>query len=164
MAAKLQAGRYAGRVLEAAIKEAESGAVMLSMIIEVGPEQTVMRGGICLIRKDGQPSQRGHDDLCAIFGVDEINVDDWSREPSAWAGAEVEVVVEVKQGDHGEFSSIKYINPPRKGRGGGSDRHLEPTDKSVFAKLGVTASAPPGAPAKPAKPAKPAAPEDDIPF
>lgn len=159
MAAKLQAGRYAGRVLKAAIQEAKSGAVMCTMIIEVGPDQTVMRGGICLIKKDGQASQRGHDDLCAIFGVDGIDPVEWSREPAAWAGAEVEVVVEVVQGDKGEYSSIKYVNPPRSG--GGADRHLEPTDKSVFAKLGVTAVVPPDAPAKPGKPA---APDDDIPF
>ncbi|MCE9616451.1 MAG: hypothetical protein K8T26_19430 [Lentisphaerae bacterium] len=111
MSASVEPGTYPATVKAAVIYEAPSGAVMCQMQIDV--DGVLLRGGICLIQKDGTLSERGFKDVQAIFGLSgPWDWALWEREPEEWAGADVQVVIETVQGDRGEFSSIKYVNVP----------------------------------------------------
>jgi hypothetical protein len=148
MAAKIEPGTYQCKTAAATIYEAPSGAVMCRIGIDLG-----LTGGICLIQKDGTLSERGFKDAQAILGMSgPWDWDAWSHEPEAWAGHDVEAVIETVQGDKGEFSSVKYLNAP----GGGK---LDKADaKGLAAKYGAkTRALFGGTPAAPAKP--PAAPK-----
>jgi hypothetical protein len=128
--ALIQEGTYEGVTVAASIYEAPSGAVMCSMVVDVGG--THLKGGICLVQKDGTLSERGFKDVKEIFGWSDWDWAKWSQEPEAFAGAAVQAVVETIQGERGEFSSIRYINPP----GGG--QRLEKADaKGLAAKYGA---------------------------
>ena len=128
--ALIQEGIYEGLTVAASIYEAPSGAVMCSMVVDVGG--THLKGGICLVQKDGTLSERGFKDAQAIFGWTDWDWAKWSQEPETFAGAAVQAVVETVQGERGDFSSIKYINPP----GGG--QRLEKADaKGLAAKYGA---------------------------
>jgi len=128
--ALIQEGTYEGVTVAASIYEAPSGAVMCSMVVDVGG--THLKGGICLVQKDGTLSERGFKDAQAIFGWTDWDWAKWSQEPETFAGAAVQAVVETVQGERGDFSSIKYINPP----GGG--QRLEKADaKGLAAKYGA---------------------------
>ncbi len=128
--ALIQDGKYEGLTVAASIYEASSGAVMCSMVVDVGG--THLKGGICLVQKDGTLSERGFRDVQAIFGWSDWDWSKWSQEPEAFAGAAVQAVVETIQGERGAFSSIKHINPT----GGG--QRLEKADaKGLAAKYGA---------------------------
>jgi len=128
--ALIQDGKYEGLTVAASIYEAQSGAVMCSMVVDVGG--THLKGGICLVQKDGTLSERGFKDVQAIFGWSDWDWAKWSQEPEAFAGAAVQAVVETIQGERGAFSSIKHINPT----GGG--QRLEKADaKGLAAKYGA---------------------------
>ena len=128
--ALIQEGTYEGVTVAASIYEAPSGAVMCSMVVDVGG--THLKGGICLVQKDGTLSERGFKDVQLIFGWSDWDWAKWSQEPEAFAGAAVQAVVETIQGERGAFSSIKYVNPP----GGG--QRLEKADaKGLAAKYGA---------------------------
>ena len=128
--ALIQEGTYEGLTVAASIYEAPSGAVMCSMIVDVGGVH--LKGGICLVQKDGTLSERGFKDVQAIFGWSDWDWSKWSQEPEAFAGAAVQAVVETIQGERGAFSSIKHINPT----GGG--QRLEKADaKGLAAKYGA---------------------------
>ena len=117
--------------MAASIYEAASGAVMCSMVVDVGGFH--MKGGICLIQKDGTLSERGFRDVQMIFGWSEWDWSKWDQEPEAFAGAGVQVVIETVQGDRGgEFSSIKYVNPP-----GGGQRLEKANARALAAKYGA---------------------------
>jgi len=128
--ALIQEGKYDGVTVAASIYEAPSGAVMCSMLVDVGG--THLKGGICLVQKDGTLSERGFRDVQAIFGWSDWDWSKWSQEPEAFAGAAVQAVVETIQGERGAFSSIKHINPT----GGG--QRLEKADAmGLAAKYGA---------------------------
>jgi len=149
MSAKVEPGTYQCKTTAATIYEAPSGAVMCRIALDIG-----LTGGICLIQKDGTLSERGFRDAAAILGIEgPWNWDAWGVEPDAWAGHDVEAVVETVQGDKGEFSSVKYLNPPGGGR-------MEKADaKGLAAKYGAkTRALFGGAPAKPAPKPAPKAP------
>jgi len=173
MSAKVEPGTYQCKTTAATIYEAPSGAVMCRIGvaidipmsqyggIEVGQNgltQPVahLTGGICLIQKDGTLSERGFKDAAAILGIEGgWNWDAWGVEPEYWAGHDVEAVIETVQGEKGEFSSVKYLNPP----GGGSARMEKADAKGLAAKYGAkTRALFGGAPAKPAPPAAKAPP------
>jgi hypothetical protein len=100
------------------------------MFVDVGGAH--LKGGICLVQKDGTLSERGFKDVQAIFGWSDWDWSKWSQEPEAFAGAAVQAVVETIQGERGAFSSIKHINPT----GGG--QRLEKADaKGLAAKYGA---------------------------
>jgi hypothetical protein len=108
MAAKIEPGTYQCKTTAATIYEAPSGAVMCRIGVDLG-----LTGGICLIQKDGTLSERGFRDAAAILGI--VGPWDWAlweREPGEWAGHDVEAVVTLETGDKGEYSSVKYLNPP----------------------------------------------------
>ncbi|MEI6516651.1 MAG: hypothetical protein WCO77_11800, partial [bacterium] len=128
--ALIQEGTYEGLTVAASIYEAPSGAVMCSMVVDVGG--THLKGGICLVQKDGTLSERGFKDVQLIFGWSEWDWAKWDQEPEAFAGAAVQAVVETVQGERGEFSSIKYINPP-----GGGQRLEKANAKGLAAKYGA---------------------------
>ncbi|MEI6789329.1 MAG: hypothetical protein WCL49_12700 [bacterium] len=128
--ALIQEGTYEGFTVAASIYEAPSGAVMCSMVVDVGG--THLKGGICLVQKDGTLSERGFKDVQLIFGWSEWDWAKWDQEPEAFAGAAVQAVVETVQGERGEFSSIKYINPP-----GGGQRLEKANAKGLAAKYGA---------------------------
>ena len=128
--ALIQEGIYEGLTVAASIYEAPSGAVMCSMVVDVGG--THLKGGICLVQKDGTLSERGFKDVQLIFGWSEWDWAKWDQEPEAFAGAAVQAVVETVQGERGEFSSIKYINPP-----GGGQRLEKANAKGLAAKYGA---------------------------
>jgi len=128
--ALIQEGTYEGVTVAASIYEAPSGAVMCSMVVDVGG--THLKGGICLVQKDGTLSERGFKDVQLIFGWSEWDWAKWDQEPEAFAGAAVQAVVETVQGERGEFSSIKYINPP-----GGGQRLEKANAKGLAAKYGA---------------------------
>ena len=128
--ALIQEGTYEGLTVAASIYEAPSGAVMCSMVVDVGGVH--LKGGICLVQKDGTLSERGFKDVQLIFGWSDWDWAKWNQEPEAFSGAAVQAVVETIQGERGAFSSIKYINPP----GGG--QRLEKADaKGLAAKYGA---------------------------
>ena len=128
--ALIQEGKYEGVTVAASIYEAPSGAVMCSMVVDVAGAH--LKGGICLVQKDGTLSERGFKDVQAIFGWSDWDWSKWSQEPETFAGAAVQAVVETIQGERGEFSSIKHINPT----GGG--QRLEKADaKGLAAKYGA---------------------------
>jgi hypothetical protein len=128
--ALIQEGTYEGMTVAASIYEAPSGAVMCSMVVDV--EGAHLKGGICLVQKDGTLSERGFRDVQVIFGWSDWDWGKWNQEPEAFAGAAVQAVVETIQGERGEFSSIKYVNPP----GGG--QRLEKADaRGLAAKYGA---------------------------
>ena len=148
---KIEPGTYGGTVTAASIYEAPSRAVMCRMKVEV--EGTGLQGGICLVQKDGTLSERGFRDVQAIFGWSDWDWAKWDQDPETFAGAAVQVVIETVQGEKGEFSSIKYINPP-----GGGGAQLEKGNARVLAAkygaktralFGGTAAARPG-PMRPA--------------
>jgi len=145
----MEPGTYDAKTTAATIYEAPSGAVMCRMALDIG-----LTGGICLIQKDGTLSERGFRDAAAILGIEGgWDWALWQREPEAWAGHDVEAVVETVQTDKGEFSSVKYLNPP-----GGGNR-LERCDaKSLAAKYGSKTRALFGGAPAAAAPAKPTAP------
>lgn len=157
MSVKVEAGTYQCKTTAATIYEADSGAVMCRIGIDLG-----LTGGICLIQKDGTLSERGFKDVQALFGLSgPWDWAVWSREPEEFAGHDVEAVVEVIQGEKGEYSSVKYLNVP-----GG--RKMEKADaKSLATKYGAktralfggvpTAPKPPAPKAKTPPPGKPAA-------
>jgi len=128
--ALIEEGTYEGLTVAASIYEAPSGAVMCSMVVDVGG--THLKGGICLVQKDGTLSERGFKDVQLIFGWSEWDWAKWDQEPEAFAGAAVQAVVETVQGERGEFSSIKYINPP-----GGGQRLEKANAKGLAAKYGA---------------------------
>ena len=128
--ALIQEGTYEGLTVAASIYEAPSGAVMCSMVVDVGG--THLKGGICLVQKDGTLSERGFKDVQLIFGWSEWDWAKWDQEPESFAGAAVQAVVETIQGERGEFSSIKYINPP-----GGGQRLEKANAKGLAAKYGA---------------------------
>jgi hypothetical protein len=112
--ALMEEGTHPGTTVAASIHEAASGAVMCSMIIDINGTQ--LKGGICLVMKDGSLSERGFRDVQAIFGWSDWDWAKWDQEPEAFAGAPVQVKVETVQGERGEYSSIKYINPASGGQ------------------------------------------------
>ena len=128
--ALIQEGIYEGLTVAASIYEAPSGAVMCSMVVDVGGAH--LKGGICLVQKDGTLSERGFKDVQLIFGWSDWDWSKWDQEPEAFAGAAVQAVVETVQGERGEFSSIKYINPP-----GGGQRLEKANAKGLAAKYGA---------------------------
>jgi hypothetical protein len=128
--ALIQEGTYEGLTVAASIYEAPSGAVMCSMVVDVGGAH--LKGGICLVQKDGTLSERGFKDVQLIFGWSDWDWSKWDQEPEAFAGAAVQAVVETVQGERGEFSSIKYINPP-----GGGQRLEKANAKGLAAKYGA---------------------------
>jgi hypothetical protein len=91
-----------------------------------------LKGGICLVQKDGTLSERGFKDVQAIFGWSEWDWSKWDEAPETFAGAAVQVVVETVQGDRGPFSSIKYVNPP-----GGAQRLAKANATGLAAKYGA---------------------------
>lgn len=155
--AKIEPGEYSCKTVAATIYEAPSGAVMCRMSLDIG-----LTGGICLIQKDGTMSERGFRDAAAILGLEiPWNWDLWSREPEEWGGHDVQAVVETIQGEKGEYSSVKYLNPP----GGGGVALPKADAKSLAAKYGAKTRALFGgvpATAKPAAP-KPPAPKPPAP-
>jgi hypothetical protein len=146
MSAKMEPGTYQCKTTAATIYEAPSGAVMCRMELDIG-----LKGGICLIQKDGTLSERGFKDAAAILGIEGgWDWALWEREPEAWAGHDVDAVVETVKGDVGEFSSVKYLNPP----GGGGAKLEKPDAKALAAKYGAkTRALFGGAPAAPKPPA-----------
>ena len=128
--ALIQEGTYEGLTVAASIYEAPSGAVMCSMVVDVSGAH--LKGGICLVQKDGTLSERGFKDVQSIFGWSDWDWAKWDQEPEAFAGAAVQAVVETIQGERGEFSSIKYINPP-----GGGQRLEKANAKGLAAKFGA---------------------------
>jgi len=159
MAVTVQPGTHEAVTVAATIYEAPSGAVMCRMTIDINGAH--LQGGICLVQKDGTLSERGFKDVQAIFGWPEWDWSKWDQDPEAFAGAAVQVVVETVQGERGEFSSIKYVNPP-----GGGQRLEKGNAKTLAAKYGAKTralfggtSAAPRPPAPPAaKPPPPAPP------
>jgi hypothetical protein len=156
--ALIQEGTYEGVTVAVSIYEAPSGAVMCSMVVDVGG--THLKGGICLVQKDGTLSERGFKDVQSIFGWSDWDWAKWNQEPEAFAGAAVQAVVETVHGERGEFSSIKYINPP-----GGGRQRLEKADaKGLAAKYGAkTRALFGGSPAGPAAKTLPPAPKMPLP-
>lgn len=150
---KLEPGTYDATTKAATIYEAPSGAVMASFILDVNGVE--LKGGICLIQKDGTLSERGFKDVRTIFGWSDWDWSKWDADPETLAGAACQAVVETVQGDKGEFSSIKYINPPG---GGGGPKALERGNaKALAAKYGAKVRAlMGGTPAGPAAPKPPA--------
>jgi hypothetical protein len=141
MATKIDPGVYDAVVTSATIYEAPSGAVMCRMALDIG-----LTGGVCLIQKDGNLSERGFKDVQAIFGWPEWDWAKWDADPETFAGAAVQAVVETVAGDHGDFSSVKYINPP----GGGGAGMVKADAKGLAAKYGAkTRALLGGAPARP---------------
>jgi hypothetical protein len=128
--ALIQEGIYEGLTVAASIYEAPSGAVMCSMVVDVGGAH--LKGGICLVQKDGTLSERGFKDVQLIFGWSDWDWSKWDQEPESFAGAAVQAVVETIQGERGGFSSIKYINPP-----GGGQRLEKANAKGLAAKYGA---------------------------
>jgi hypothetical protein len=128
--ALIEEGTYEGLTVAASIYEAPSGAVMCSMVVDVGGAH--LKGGICLVQKDGTLSERGFKDVQSIFGWSDWDWAKWDQDPEAFAGAAVQAVVETVQGERGEFSSIKYINPP-----GGGQRLEKANAKGLAAKYGA---------------------------
>jgi hypothetical protein len=128
--ALIEEGTYEGLTVAASIYEAPSGAVMCSMVVDVSGAH--LKGGICLVQKDGTLSERGFKDVQSIFGWSDWDWSKWDQEPEAFAGAAVQAVVETVQGERGEFSSIKYINPP-----GGGQRLEKANAKGLAAKYGA---------------------------
>jgi len=149
MSVKLEPGTYQCKTTGATIYEAPSGAVMCRIGLDIG-----LTGGICLIQKDGTLSERGFRDAAAILGIQGgWDWDAWGADPEAWAGHDVEAVVETVQGDRGEFSSVKYLNQP----GGGGNALPKADAKALAAKWGAkTRALFGGAPAAPKAPSKPA--------
>lgn len=147
--AKVDPGTYQCKTTAATIFEAASGAVMCRIALDIG-----LTGGICLIQKDGTLSERGFKDVQAILGLSSWNWADWEKDPEEWAGHDVEAVVEIQQGDRGEFSTVKYLNPP-----GGAAARMEKADaKTLATKYGAkTRALFGGTPAKSAAPAGPPA-------
>lgn len=143
MSAKVEPGTYQCKTTAATIYEAPSGAVMCRIALDIG-----LTGGICLIQKDGTLSERGFKDAAAILGIEgPWDWAAWECEPEAWAGHDVEAVVETLQGERGEFSSVKYLNVP----GGGSAGLTKADAKSLAARYGAkTRALFGGAPVKPA--------------
>jgi len=127
--AKMEPGTYQCKTTQATIYEAPSGAVMCRIGLDLG-----LTGGICLIQKDGTMSERGFKDAAAILGIPmPWDWALWEREPSEWAGHDVDAVIETVQGEKGEFSSVKYLNPP----GGGSAAMPKADAKTLAAKYGA---------------------------
>lgn len=152
---KVEPGTYQCKTTAATIYEAPSGAVMCRIGLDLG-----LTGGICLIQKDGTLSERGFKDVQAILGMSGAwDWDAWSADPETWSGHDVEAVVETVQGDKGEFSSVKYLNPI----GGG--QKLEKADAKVLAaKYGAkTRALFGGTPAPAKKPAPKQAPKPPAP-
>jgi hypothetical protein len=155
MSAKIEPGTYDCKTTAATIYEAPSGAVMCRIGLDIG-----LTGGICLVQKDGTLSERGFRDVQAIFGWSDWDWGRWGGEPEDHAGHDVQAVIETAQGERGEFSSVKYINPP----GGGSQALPKADAKSLAAKygaktralLGGTAPAAPKPPAAGKRPPPPA--------
>lgn len=143
MSVKVEPGTYQTKTTAATIYEAPSGAVMCRISTELG-----LTGGICLIQKDGTLSERGFRDAAAILGIGmPWDWALWDRDPEEWAGHDVEAVVETIHGEKGEFSSVKYLNPP----GGGRVERCNA--KALATKYGAkTRALFGGAPAKPATP------------
>lgn len=129
--ALIEAGKHSGTLVEASILEATSGAVMFQARVDI--EGTVLRGGICLIQKDGTLSERGFKDVQQILGWTAWDWAAFDREPETFAGHAVECVVETVEGERGAFSSIKYLNPP----GGGGERLAKADAKGLAAKYGA---------------------------
>ena len=156
----IEPGTYGAKVTAATVKEYDTGSVMCRIRVDINGSQ--ITGGICLIQKDGTLSERGFSDVKMLFGWNGTDWDFWAKPPEEHAGPDVDVVIETKTGDEGEYSSIKYINVP--GSGGGAK--LEAADaKSLAANYGAktralfggapAAKSPPKAPGK--KPGPPAA-------
>jgi len=154
MSVTVQPGTYEGVIVGAAIYEAPSGAVMCNVVVDINGSH--LKGGICLVQKDGTLSERGFKDVQAIFGWSEWDWSKWDQVPETFAGAAVQVVVETVQGDRAEFSSIKYVNPP-----GGGQRLDKGNAKGLAAKYGAKTRAlfggTPAAPGKRAAAKPPAA-------
>ena len=149
MSAKVEPGTYTCKTTAATIYEAPSGAVMCRIGIDLG----LLTGGICLVQKDGTLSERGFKDAQAILGLSgPWDWAAWDAEPESWAGHDVEAVIETVQSVKGEFSSVKYLNPP------GGQKMEKADGRALAAKYGAkTRALFGGVPAAPAK--KPAAPK-----
>lgn len=153
---KMEPGTYEGTTTAASIYEAPSGAVMCNMLVDFG-NGINLRGGVCLVQKDGTMSERGFKDVSAILGFQGgWDWDIWGNDPEFFAGHLVSAVIETINNEKGEFSSIKFLNPPA-----GS---LQKADaKGLAAKYGAkTRAMLGGIPAPAAKPAAlkaPAAPK-----
>jgi hypothetical protein len=158
MSIVLQPGTYEGTIKSATIYEAPSGAVMFQALVDF--DGIELRGGVCLIMKDGTLSERGFKDVKTLYGWESWDWGKFDVEPEQLAGPLVSCVVETTTTDKGEYSSIKYMNVP------GSGQSLAKADaKSLASKYGAkTRALFGGAPAAPAKPvAKPPAPKPPAP-
>jgi hypothetical protein len=158
----MEPGTYQCKTIEEWIEESQKGAVMFYAMTDIG-----LRGGICLIQKDGTMRESGFKDVQAIRGESGAwNWEAWNVAPADNAGHDVEAVVETVQGERGDYSSVKYINVP----GGSAAQLTKPDAKALAAKYGAktralfggapSAPKPPAAPKAPPKPpAAPAAPQ-----
>ena len=79
MSIKCEPGTYQCKTTAATIYEAQSGAVMCRIGIDLG-----LTGGICLIQKDGTLSERGFRDAAAILGIERSTLE---RKLAKWAQA-----------------------------------------------------------------------------
>jgi hypothetical protein len=159
MSIVLQPGTYEGTIKSATIYEAPSGAVMFQAMVDF--DGVELRGGICLIQKDGTLSERGLKDVKTLYGLENWDWGKFDVEPEQLAGPVVSCVVEVNETDKGAYSNIKHMNVP------GSGQVLAKADvKSLASKYGAKTRAlfggAPSAPAKPAAP-KPPAPKPPAP-
>ena len=145
---KMEPGTYDCKTEAVTIEEFDSGAVMFLASLDIG-----LRGALCLIQKDGTLSERGFKDAQTILGWTDWDWDKFSGEPTDFAGLEVSAVVETVQGDRGEFSSVKYLNPP-----GGGQQLKRADAKTLAAKYGAKTRALLGGTSAPPPPAKPKAP------
>jgi hypothetical protein len=126
MSVKVEPGTYQCKTTAATIEEYLSGAVMCRIGLDLG-----LTGGICLIQKDGTLSEKNFKSVQAILEIPTWDWNAWACEPDAWAGHDVEAVIETVQGEKGEFSSVKYLNPP------GGARMEKPDAKALAAKYGA---------------------------
>lgn len=161
----MEAGTYTARALEGVVWETNKGALMITFLFVTEDHQRI-KGGQCLVQKDGTVSEITMRTLKECFGWDGQDPF-WLTEPANLEGKDVELVVEMRSfvGDDGqtrEAPSVRYINPV-----GGSDRMPESASRSsILSKYGakfraLSGGAPAAKPKKVAKPApapKPAGP------
>lgn len=124
MAITIAQGHYEGEIQGARIETTAGGAVMayFSVLVDDGTQQDVLRGGVCLRTKAGQPMERGLRETIKMLGWESLDLTCFT-EPNEHGelcvlrsefivGQRVKVEMGVYKSSSGnEYSRIENIKP-----------------------------------------------------
>lgn len=137
-------GTYNAKAHEGTVYETDGGALMAAFNFRIDEERSIV-GYFCLASKSGEIQQKTVQSLREAFGWD--GVDPFWLADNDLSGIDVEIVVEMEQGQDGQYRPrVRWVNKP----GGGHGMPQSGDRRAILAKYGARFRAlSGGAPVKP---------------